>query len=134
MVNAYGAGLADSFKSNWEAAGNTLCTQVGYDETTTTDYASVVQAVTDNGCTSVVAVSYNSDGGMIIGELAAAAFDGQIYGTDGIAETAIGNYTSADNLDGVIATKPAAAAARGLSDLRIPVRDHASMRSGNLHR
>ena len=115
MVNAYGAGLADSFKSNWEAAGNTLCTQVGYDETTTTDYSSVVQAVTDNACTSVVAVSYNSDGGMIIGELAGAGFTGQIYGTDGIAETAIGNYTSADNLNGVIATKPAAAAASEVS-------------------
>jgi len=115
MVNAYGAGLADSFKTNWEAAGNTLCTQVGYDETTTTDYSSVIQAVTDNACTSVVAVSYNSDGGMIIGELAGAGFTGQIYGTDGIAETAIGNYTSADNLNGVIATKPAAAAASEVS-------------------
>ncbi len=115
MVNAYGAGLADSFKTNWEAAGNTLCTQVGYDETTTTDYSSVIQAVTDNMCTSVVAVSYNSDGGMIIGELAGAGFTGQIYGTDGIAETAIGNYTSADNLNGVIATKPAAAAASEVS-------------------
>ena len=30
MVNAYGAGLADSFKSNWEAAGNSVCTQTGY--------------------------------------------------------------------------------------------------------
>ncbi len=110
MVNAYGAGLADSFKTNWEAAGNTLCAEIGYDETATTDYSTVVAAVNDNNCGSVVTVSYNSDGGMIIGELAASGFAGQIYGTDGIAETAIGNYTSADNLNGVIATKPASAA------------------------
>ena len=110
MVNAYGAGLADSFKTNWEAAGNTLCAEVGYDETSTSDYSTVVAAVNDNNCGAVVTVSYNADGGMIIGELAASGFAGQIYGTDGIAETAIGNYTSADNLNGVIATKPASAA------------------------
>ena len=115
MVNAYGAGLADSFKSNWEAAGNTLCAEIGYDETTTSDYSTVVAAVNDNNCGAVVTVSYNSDGGMIIGELAASGFAGQIYGTDGIAETAIGNYTSADNLNGVIATKPASAAASEIS-------------------
>ena len=115
MVNAYGAGLADAFKTNWEAAGNTLCTQVGYDETTTTDYSTIIQQVTDAQCGAVVTVSYNSDGGLIIGELATAGFAGQIYGTDGIAETAIGNYTSAANLNGVIATKPASAAASEVS-------------------
>ena len=115
MVNAYGAGLADAFKMNWEAAGNTLCTQIGYDETATTDYTAIIQQVTDAQCGAVVTVSYNSDGGLIIGELAAAGFAGQIYGTDGIAETAIGNYTSAANLNGVIATKPASASASEVS-------------------
>ena len=115
MVNAYGAGLADAFKMNWEAAGNTLCTQIGYDETATTDYSAIIQQVTDAQCGAVVTVSYNSDGGLIIGELAAAGFAGQIYGTDGIAETAIGNYTSAANLNGVIATKPASASASEVS-------------------
>ena len=110
MVNAYGAGLAESFKANWEAAGNTLCTQIGYDEQTTTDYSAIIQGVLDNSCTSVVTVSYNSDGAMIINSLAANSYTGQIYGTDGIAEEAISNYTTSnDVLNGIIATKPASA-------------------------
>jgi branched-chain amino acid transport system substrate-binding protein len=110
MVNAYGSGLAEAFKANWEAAGNTLCTQIGYDEQTMSDYSALVQGVIDNSCTAVVTVSYNSDGAMIIDALATASFAGQIYGTDGIAETAISNYTTSnDVLNGIIATKPASA-------------------------
>jgi branched-chain amino acid transport system substrate-binding protein len=110
MVNAYGAGLADSFKANWEAAGNTLCVQIGYDEATTSDYGAIAQSVADGGCTAVVMVSYNADGAMVINELAADGFAGQIYGTDGIAEEAIAAHTTSnDVLDGIIATKPASA-------------------------
>ena len=50
MTNAYGAGLADAFVANMDASH--VCTQVGYEETTT-DFSTMAQAVVDAGCTSV---------------------------------------------------------------------------------
>jgi branched-chain amino acid transport system substrate-binding protein len=110
MVNAYGSGLADAFSGAYGAAN--LCAQVGYDETQTTDFSSTVQAVIDNSCDTVVMVSYATDGAAIIEELALQGFTGQIIGTDGIAEEGIAADMSDQSLlDGIIATKPAAAGA-----------------------
>ncbi|HIE63287.1 MAG TPA: transporter substrate-binding domain-containing protein [Candidatus Poseidoniales archaeon] len=105
MTNAYGSGLADSFSADFIGAGNTLCTTIGYEETTT-DFTAAVQALVDNGCTSVVLVSYASDGGMIIDEMASQSWSGQVYGGDGIAEEGLAASTSS-SVDGIIATKPA---------------------------
>ena len=105
MTNAYGSGLADSFTADFTAAGHTLCTTIGYEETTT-DFSAAVQAMSDSGCTSAVLVSYAADGGMIIDEMASQGWSGQVYGGDGIAEEGLAADTSA-SVDGIIATKPA---------------------------
>jgi branched-chain amino acid transport system substrate-binding protein len=108
--NSYSAGLADGFQSEWEAKGNTLCTRANYDHTTTTDFSTQAQSVVNDGCTSVVMVSYNADGASIITALDEAGWSGQIYGTDGIAEEGIAEDMDTNSLlDGIIATKPAAA-------------------------
>jgi len=104
MTNAYGSGLADSFSADFAAAGHTLCTTIGYEETTT-DFSAAVQGMIDNGCTSAVLVSYAADGGMILDEMASQSWSGQVYGGDGIAEEGLAADTSA-SVDGVIATKP----------------------------
>ena len=104
MTNAYGSGLADSFSADFTADGTMLCTTIGYEETTT-DFTSAVQALVDNGCTSVVLVSYAADGGMILDEMATQSWSGQVYGGDGIAEEGLAAGTSA-SVDGIIATKP----------------------------
>jgi branched-chain amino acid transport system substrate-binding protein len=107
MTNAYGAGLADSFADDFtNSSGNTLCTRIGYEETTT-DFSAAVQSMVDNGCTSAVLVSYAADGGMILDEMASLGWSGQVYGGDGIAEEGLAADTSS-SVDGVIATKPAA--------------------------
>jgi branched-chain amino acid transport system substrate-binding protein len=106
MTNAYGAGLADSFSADFTAAGYTLCTTIGYEETTT-DFSAAVQAMTDNGCTSAVLVSYAADGGMIIDEMASQGWSGQVYGGDGIAEEGLA-ADATSSVDGIIATKPSA--------------------------
>ncbi|MDB3871299.1 ABC transporter substrate-binding protein [Euryarchaeota archaeon] len=107
MTNAYGSGLADSFADDFtNSSGNTLCTRIGYAETTT-DFSAAVQAMVDNGCTSAVLVSYAADGGMILDEMATQSWTGQVYGGDGIAEEGLAADTSS-SVDGVIATKPAA--------------------------
>ena len=107
MTNAYGSGLADAFTADFEAAGNTLCTTIGYEETMT-DFSSAVQSMVDNGCTSAVLVSYAADGGMIIDEMNSQGWTGQVYGGDGIAEEGLGAEATS-SVNGVIATKPAAA-------------------------
>ena len=112
MTNAYGAGLADAFVANMDAAH--ICTQVGYEDTST-DYATLAQAVVDAGCTSALLVSYATDGAGIIEELAGLGYAGDIYGADGIAEEGLAAGMSDTTLvDGIIATKPAAAGTPGM--------------------
>ena len=107
MTNAYGSGLADAFTADFEAAGNTLCTTIGYEETMT-DFSAAVQSMVDNGCTSAVLVSYAADGGMIIDEMNSQSWSGQVYGGDGIAEEGLATEATS-SVNGVIATKPASA-------------------------
>jgi branched-chain amino acid transport system substrate-binding protein len=107
MTNSYGSGLADAFTENFEAAGHTLCTTIGYEETTT-DFSGAVQSMIDSGCTSAVLVSYAADGGMIIDEMNSQSWTGQVYGGDGIAEEGLG-VEATSTVNGVIATKPASA-------------------------
>ena len=115
--NSYSAGLADGFQTAWEGKGNTLCSRANYDHTTQTDFSAQAQSVLNEGCTAVVMVSYNADGASIITALDDAGWDGQIYGTDGIAEVAIAESMGTNALlDGVIATKPATATANEVSD------------------
>jgi branched-chain amino acid transport system substrate-binding protein len=104
MTNDYGAGLADSFTADFTADGSTLCTTIGYEQTTT-DFSAAVQAMINEGCTSAVLISYAADGGMIIDEMATQSWTGQVYGGDGIAEEGLAADTSS-SVDGVIATKP----------------------------
>ena len=111
MTNAYGSGLADAFVANMDAAS--ICTQIGYAEDTT-DHSGNVQSIIDAGCTSVMMVSYASDGAAIIEEMASQGYSGAIYGADGIAEEGLAADMSDKSLvDGIIATKPAAAGAPG---------------------
>ena len=93
MTNAYGSGLADAFTADFEAAGHTLCTTIGYEETMT-DFSAAVQSMVDNGCTSAVLVSYAADGGMIIDEMNSQSWSGQVYGGDGIAASIRFNWCS----------------------------------------
>ncbi|PDH25753.1 MAG: hypothetical protein CND84_00240 [Marine Group II euryarchaeote MED-G35] len=112
MTNAYGAGLADAFVANMDASH--VCTQVGYEESAT-DFGTYAQAVIDAGCTSVLLVSYASDGAGIIEELSARSFSGAIYGADGVAEEGLAAGMADTTLvDGIIATKPAAAGDPGM--------------------
>ncbi|MCP2503632.1 MAG: ABC transporter substrate-binding protein, partial [Candidatus Thalassarchaeaceae archaeon] len=106
MTNSYGSGLADSFAAAYTASNNTLCTQIGYEETTT-DFAAAVTAVMDAECTSVVLVSYAADGAMIVEEMAYQGFSGQIYGGDSICGASMYDEVSDNSvLDGIICTQP----------------------------
>ena len=107
MTNAYGAGLADAFVANMDASS--ICTQIGYEDTAT-DFSTQAQAIIDAGCTSVLMVSYATDGAAILEELDSLGYSGAIYGADGIAEEGLAADMADKTLvDGIIATKPSAA-------------------------
>tara|TARA_B100000575_G_scaffold115152_1_gene91563 strand:+ start:1 stop:2064 length:2064 start_codon:yes stop_codon:yes gene_type:complete len=109
MTNAYGSGLADAFVASMDAGH--ICTQIGYDQTTT-DFTSVVNTVVNEGCTSAMLVSYASDGAALIEEMSLQGFSGAIYGADGIAEEGLSAGMADKSLvDGIIATKPSAGGA-----------------------
>ncbi len=127
MTNDYGSGLAGSVKAAWTAldsdgdgTNNALCAEIGYADTTT-DFSSQVQAVQDNGCDSVILVSYDVDGAAVIEEMAAngdmydsttGTWNVSIFGGDGIAKTGIGKSMSDNSsMAGVVATLPASGAA-----------------------
>ena len=109
MTNSYGAGLADAFAGFWTDNGNTICTTIGYEETTT-DFSAAVQAVIDSGCDSAVLGSYSADGAMIIETMAVMGAMIPTFGADGIAgEAALNDYTNTAAANGVQVTTPRAA-------------------------
>ena len=104
MTNDYGSGLADSFTAAFTADNSTLCQILGYEQIAT-DFSAAVQAMIDNGCTSAVLVSYAADGGMIIDDMAAMGWSGQVYGGDGLCDTWLAADMSS-SVDGVTCTVP----------------------------
>ena len=106
MTNAYGSGLADNFADDFtNSLGNTLCTTIGYEETMT-DFSSVVQSLLNYGCTTTVLASYVVDGGMIIDDMAAMGWSGEVYGGDGICYVGLASeVTYSNRVDEVTCTK-----------------------------
>ena len=102
--NDYGSVNANAFIDDFTADGSTLCTTIGYEETTT-DFSAAVQSMVDKGCTSAVLISYAADGAKILDEMASQGWSGQVYGGDGIADEDLAKDMTA-SVDGVIATKP----------------------------
>ena len=104
MTNHYGSSLADAFVSNMDPSH--ICTQIGYEETTT-DFTALVQALADAGCTSVFLASYAADGAMILEEMATQGVTIPVYGGDGITVQGLASGMADPSLvDGVIASKP----------------------------
>jgi len=114
MTNDYGAGFSDAFKANHDGD---LCAEATYADGTT-DFTSQVAAVADNGCDSVVMITYASDGATIVEEIATQGLDVAIFGGDGIADVSFGDaFTDISAISGITATKPASGADSSLSML-----------------
>ena len=108
MTNDYGAGFHAAFLDNW---GGEPCAEATYADGTT-DFSSHVAAVLDNGCDSVVMITYASDGAAIAEELAVQGAGLQIFGGDGIADVGFASeFTDLYAVEGITATKPASGAA-----------------------
>jgi len=111
MTNDYGAGLADAFEDAW--GSDNLCMKAGYADDQT-DWAAEVQAVADNGCGSVVMVTYSTDGAAIMETMAVLGVSVPVFGADGIADAAwLEDFSVPAAANGVTATKPRAGSSAG---------------------
>ena len=105
MTNDYGSGLAGAFETAWGTEN--LCTKIGYDPETTTDFTSAVQSVIDNGCDSAVLISYAADGANIVEQMNASGAAIPIFGGDGVAAEGLCAEMADPSLcAGIVATKP----------------------------
>ncbi|MCX8278140.1 MAG: ABC transporter substrate-binding protein [Dehalococcoidia bacterium] len=106
MSNDYGVGLADFFESAWKPGA--LCTSASYDPSQGAYDASALAAlVIDEGCDSVIMMSYATDGAWIAEELHRQGFKGDRFGADTVADAGfIDASTDQSTLDGIIATRP----------------------------
>ena len=108
MTNDYGAGFHAAFLDNWDGD---VCAEATYADGTT-DFSTHVAAVADNGCDSVVMITYASDGAAIAEEIAVQGLGLQIFGGDGIADVGFASeFTDLYAVEGITATKPASGAA-----------------------
>ena len=111
MTNDYGSGLADAFEGAWGT--DNLCTKIGYEDTTT-DFAAQVQAISDAMCSSVVMVTYSTDGAAILETMAVLGVSVPVFGADGIADSAfLDDFSAPGAANGVQATKPRAGSSAG---------------------
>ena len=111
MTNDYGSGLADAFEGAWGATN--LCTKIGYEDTTT-EFAAQVQAIADAGCSSVVMVTYSTDGAAILETMAVLGLSVPVFGGDGMADSAfLDDFSAPGAANGVQATKPRAGSSAG---------------------
>ena len=112
LDNAYGTGLANSTKDNFEATSGNSATIVTYAETQT-DFATTVQTVLAEEPGVVVAISYATDGSLFFVELDAQGYTGKVIGADGVADEGIFSESTgtADAMEGFVLVKPSAAAA-----------------------
>ena len=111
MTNDYGSGLADAFEDAW--GSDNLCMKAGYADDQT-DWSAEVQAVADNGCGSIVMVSYSTDGAAILETAAVLGISLPTFGADGIADAAfLDDFSVPAIANGVTATKPRAGSSAG---------------------
>jgi branched-chain amino acid transport system substrate-binding protein len=110
LDNAYGTGLANSTKDNFEATSGNVATIVTYAETQT-DFATTVQTVLAEEPGVVVAISYATDGSLFFVELDAQGYNGTVIGADGVADAGI--FAESDGtaaaMEGYLLVKPSAA-------------------------
>ncbi|MHA2501476.1 MAG: ABC transporter substrate-binding protein [Candidatus Kariarchaeaceae archaeon] len=109
LDNAYGAGLAASVKSNFEAGDGTVLKTISY-AAETTDFANIVDQVEAESPDIVVAISYATDGSLLFVEMDTQELDVAVIGADGIADEQIFAATTgtAEAMEGFVTTKPTA--------------------------
>jgi ABC-type branched-subunit amino acid transport system substrate-binding protein len=103
LVHEYGGyseGIADVFEDYWEDAGNSLCTRIGYSNSD--EFQPISEDIVEEGCDSVVIISYADDPETLVEALDDEGFNGTIVGSDTLADTTC----EGEVCDGVLAVYP----------------------------
>ncbi len=105
--NAYGEGLSDSFKENFEAAGGTISAAVPHESEQAT-YASELTTCTAGGPEALAAIAYPESAGVFLREAVEAGNVGTFLFVDGTKSTDMLDELGWANFDGARGTAPGA--------------------------
>jgi ABC-type branched-subunit amino acid transport system substrate-binding protein len=107
--NAYGEGLSDSFKENFEAAGGTITEAVPHESEQAT-YASELASCTAGGPDALAAIAYPESSGVFLREAVEAGNVDTFLFVDGSKSTSMLDELGWANFDGTRGTAPSALA------------------------
>ena len=105
--NAYGEGLSDSFKTNFEAAGGTITAAVPHESEQAT-YASELDTCTAGGPEALAAIAYPESAGVFLREAVEAGKVSTFLFVDGTKSTDMLDELGWANFDGTRGTAPSA--------------------------
>ena len=105
--NAYGEGLSDSFKENFEAAGGTIAAAVPHESEQAT-YASELATCTAGGPEALAAIAYPESAGVFLREAVEAGSVGTFLFVDGTKSTDMLDELGWANFDAMRGTAPGA--------------------------
>jgi branched-chain amino acid transport system substrate-binding protein len=105
MTNDYGTGTANAVENRLNEYNIEVCTKISYNDGES-DFYDEVEEIKDNGCDSMVMISYADDGAAIIEELRDQDVNIPVFGGDGIADQAFLNeFSDPSDAEGVFATR-----------------------------
>lgn len=94
LNNAYGNGVYQQFKTQFEKLGGTVVGEIAYTQTAT-DFSSEISTIKASAASAIVMVSYPTDGNLIFTEAQTQSLNSMFFfGTDGIASTGVTNNTA----------------------------------------
>ena len=103
--NAYGQGLNDSFKANFEAEGGTVQVEVPHEQQQPS-YASELSTCTEGGPDVVAAISYPESAGVYFREALESGNVDQFIFTDGPKSDTLFEELGWENFEGMYGTSP----------------------------
>ena len=98
--NAYGSGIADAFKLNFEFSNGTVLAALSYNPDGTPNYNQLVTSIQNLNPDLLLVIAYTRDGNALFNELSVQNYSKAVLGTDGIAsDTVFGLEGTTFNVD-----------------------------------
>ena len=114
IANDYGAGLAESFRSEFEANGGTLAAYQSHDGSKAS-YRSELSRLARSGADTLMIFDYGDGSGLtILRQSLENGFFEQFVGADGMQSEALIRAIGAENLEGLLISAPIGAGAEAL--------------------
>lgn len=104
--NAYGQGLNDVFKENFEALGGTVTVSVPHDEEAAPSYTAELAQISGSDPDAMIALSYSGHATVYLAEALEGGFVDTFLFVDGTKSQDIPDQVGGENLEGMCGTAP----------------------------